>query len=126
MKYFSIKKTFFIAPSQKCNEEFKKIDKFMNLLENSGVGKIIENISSNKIVDFIKTIKDDSSKLNINSLKNFISINRDFTINDNPYKPSKGELAILSLQHDLLTKKDYDIFLIDEPEANLGSTYIND
>ena len=126
MEYFSIKKTFFIAPSQKCNEEFKKIDKFMNLLENSGVGKIIENISSNKIVDFIKTIKDDSSKLNINSLKNFISINRDFTINDNPYKPSKGELAILSLQHDLLTKKDYDIFLIDEPEANLGSTYIND
>ena len=45
---------------------------------------------------------------------------------DKPYKPSKGELAILSLQHDLLTKKDYDIFLIDEPEANLGSTYIND
>ena len=92
----------------------------------TNIEKIIENISSNKIVDFIKTIKDDSSKLNINSLKNFISINRDFTINDNPYKPSKGELAILSLQHDLLTKKDYDIFLIDEPEANLGSTYIND
>ena len=42
------------------------------------------------------------------------------------YKPSKGELAILSLQHDLLSKKDYDIFLIDEPEANLGSTYINE
>lgn len=44
MKYFSIKRTFFIAPSQKCNEEFKKIDKFMNLLENSGVGKIIESV----------------------------------------------------------------------------------
>ena len=46
MKYFSIKRTFFIAPSQKCNEEFKKIDKFMNLLENSGVGKIIEYVKT--------------------------------------------------------------------------------
>ena len=46
-------------------------------------------------------------------------------IDSKPYKPSKGELAILSLQHDLLSKKDGKIYLIDEPEVNLGSTYIN-
>ena len=44
MKYFSIKRPIFIVPSQKCNDEFEKIDKFMNLLENSGVGKIIESV----------------------------------------------------------------------------------
>jgi transposase len=44
MEYFSIKRPFFIVPSKKCNEEFVKIDKFMNLLENSGVGKIIERV----------------------------------------------------------------------------------
>ena len=26
----------------------------------------------------------------------------------------------------MISKKEYEIFLIDEPEANLGSTYIND
>ena len=31
-------------PSKKCNVEFEKIDKYMNLLENSGVGKIIEYV----------------------------------------------------------------------------------
>ena len=44
MKYFSIERPIFIVPSQKCNDEFEKIDKFMNLLENSGVGKIIESV----------------------------------------------------------------------------------
>lgn len=44
MKYFSIKRPIFIVPSEKCNKEFEKIDKFMKFLENSGVGKIIENV----------------------------------------------------------------------------------
>ena len=44
MRYFSIKRQIFIVPSEKCNKEFEKIDKFMEFLENSGVGKIIENV----------------------------------------------------------------------------------
>ena len=44
MEYFSIKRSFFIVPSQNCNIEFKKIDKFMNFLNNSGVGIIIANV----------------------------------------------------------------------------------
>ncbi len=42
MEYFSIKRSFFIVPSQKSNVEFEKIDKFMDLLEKSRVWKIIE------------------------------------------------------------------------------------
>ena len=44
MKYFNIKRSLFIVPAEECNEEFEKIDKFMSFLENSGVGKIIENV----------------------------------------------------------------------------------
>lgn len=92
----------------------------------SNIDKLILNITDKNINDYIQKIKNDSKKINLTNIKDFISITKNFTINEIKYKPSKGELAILSLQHDLLTKKDYDIFLIDEPEANLGSTYIND
>jgi len=44
MRYFNIKRPLFIVPSKKCLVEFEKIDKFMSLLENSGVGKIIEYV----------------------------------------------------------------------------------
>ncbi len=44
MEYFSIKRSIFIVPSEKCNVEFKKIDKYIDLLEKSGVGKIIESV----------------------------------------------------------------------------------
>ena len=39
MEYFNIKRSLFIVPSEKCYVEFKKIDKFMVLLEKSDVGK---------------------------------------------------------------------------------------
>lgn len=44
MKYFTIKNSFFLVPSTKCNEEFEKIDKFLKILEKSGVGKLINSI----------------------------------------------------------------------------------
>jgi len=47
MYYFTIKRSFFLVPSKECYEEIKKIDKFMKLLENSGVGKIIEYVKYN-------------------------------------------------------------------------------
>ena len=47
MNYFSIKRPIFIVPSEKCSVEFEKIDKFMILLEKSGVGKIIEYVKYN-------------------------------------------------------------------------------
>ena len=47
MEYFSIKRPLFIVPSEKCNAEFKKIDKFMDLLEKSGVWKILKYVKSN-------------------------------------------------------------------------------
>ena len=44
MKYFNIKRPLFIVPSEKCTVEFEKIDKFMLMLENSGVEKIINYV----------------------------------------------------------------------------------
>lgn len=49
MSYFTIKSSFWLVPSNRCNEEFKKIDKFMEFLEKSGVGKIIESVKSKNI-----------------------------------------------------------------------------
>ena len=47
MKYFTIKRSFFLVPSSNIVKEYEKIDKFMNLLENSGVAEIIKSVKSN-------------------------------------------------------------------------------
>ena len=44
MKYFTIKRSFFLVPSLDIVKEYEKIDKFINLLENSGVAEIIKNV----------------------------------------------------------------------------------
>ena len=44
MKYFTTKSSFFLVPSYRCNEEFNKIDKFLGILEKSGVGNLINTI----------------------------------------------------------------------------------
>ena len=48
MEYFNTKRSLFIVPSEKCNVEFEKIDKFMCFLENSGVGNILNNVKQEK------------------------------------------------------------------------------
>ncbi len=42
MNYFTIKSSIFLVPSNKCDEEFRKIDKFLKILNISGIGVIIE------------------------------------------------------------------------------------
>ena len=44
MKYFTIKRSFFLVPSLDMLKEYEKIDKFMNLLEKSGVAEIIKSV----------------------------------------------------------------------------------
>ena len=44
MKYFTIKSSLFLVSSSKCNEEYKKIDAFLQILEKSGVGDLINYI----------------------------------------------------------------------------------
>ena len=46
MSYFTIKSSFWLVPSYRCDEEFRKIDKFMEFLEKSGVGKIVESVKT--------------------------------------------------------------------------------
>ena len=118
----------FINSSNKRNIDSKSLKTNKTELSTiiSELEKINIDIASDKIPNNIKLIKDNITKIKLTDINEFISVSKSFTINGVQYKPSKGELAILSLQHDLLSKKDYDIFLIDEPEANLGSTYINE
>ena len=44
MNYFTTKRSFFLVPSNKCNEEFEKIDNFLRILEKSNVGNFIYSI----------------------------------------------------------------------------------
>ena len=44
MSNFTIKRSFWLGPSQEVLKEYKKIDKYMELLEKSGVGKILEYV----------------------------------------------------------------------------------
>lgn len=43
MNYFNINRSFFIVSSNKCNEEFKKIEKFISILNKSGIGNLIKD-----------------------------------------------------------------------------------
>ena len=50
MKYFTIKSQLFLVPQGNIVEELKKIDKFMMVLEKSGVYKIIRTVKQkNKV-----------------------------------------------------------------------------
>ena len=46
MSYFTIKRSLFLVPTLSMMEEYKKIDKFMLLLEKSGVAKILKNVNN--------------------------------------------------------------------------------
>lgn len=48
MEYFSTKRFLFLVSSNKCNEELAKIDKFILILNKSGIGIIIENEKKKK------------------------------------------------------------------------------
>ena len=50
MEYFTTKRPIFLVPSDKCNEEFEKIDKFLIFLEESGVWKIIKSVKLKRSV----------------------------------------------------------------------------
>ena len=45
MSYFTIKPPIFLVPSDKVLDEYERINKFMKLLENSGVAKIIKSVN---------------------------------------------------------------------------------
>lgn len=76
--------------------------------------------------DLVSLITETNNKFseNIKTINYFIYNKKEFDLNNKGYTPSKGEMAILSLQYELLNKTNKDVFLIDEPEVNLGSTYI--
>ncbi len=88
------------------------------------INKILTNILNETLHTHIKKIKDEINVNQIFDINYFIYNEKKFLLNDKEYKPSKGEMAILSLQYDLLNKESEKIFLIDEPEVNLSSTYI--
>lgn len=87
--------------------------------------KIKDNYASNEIAEIVQQTKNIYDK-GIKTMTDMMTINKKFKLNDLIYKPSRGENSILALQHELLSKKDKNIFLIDEPDLSLGSTYINE
>ena len=48
MNYFNTKRFGFLVSSNECNEEFDKLDKFIGILNKSGIGILIEKERKNK------------------------------------------------------------------------------
>ena len=88
-----------------------------------GINEINNNCYSKDLINLIAALNDKLTEP-ISSIDYFIYAKKEFRLDNENYVPSKGEMVILSLQYDLLNQDDKDIFLIDEPEVNLGSTYI--
>ncbi len=80
---------------------------------------------SAELISIVSSMNDNNSDP-MDKIDYFIYARKEFTLKECEYKPSKGEMAILSLQYELLNKTENDVFLIDEPEVNLGSTYIEE
>ena len=89
----------------------------LNTVESSIFGNSLPtNISELKNQMLINTIQD---------VDYFLCATKCFTLNGDPYNPSKGEKCILSMQYELVSVKDnYSVFLLDEPESGLGNDYI--
>lgn len=94
------------------------IKKYLNALNS-----FEDNCYSSELVTLITEMNNDFNDT-IESIDYFIYNKKQFELNNESYMPSKGEMAILSLQYNLLNKTNEEVFLIDEPEVNLGSTYI--
>ena len=99
----------------------KSITTFLDALKN-----ILINIRSINLQKYISNLSEIINDNEISSLNHFLFNKKYLSLNNQEYTPSKGEMAILSLQYDLLNKSDNDVYLIDELEVNLGSTYIED
>ena len=116
----------FINNKNKETIDYKSLNKGKGDLTDFICG--LEKIKNSFTLDVSKKVKEVKQIYDkgIVSLTDFISVKKDFTLNKNSYKPSKGENSILALQHELLSKKEKNVFLIDEPDLSLGSTYINE
>lgn len=86
--------------------------------------KLADKVFDSSLMDLITEFSQLFDNENMKSLNYFMYNEKIFKLNGKEYKPSKGEIAILSLQYDLLNKNTEKVFIIDEPEVNLGSVYI--
>lgn len=105
----------------------KQSDGFKNITSLKGIKENIITISMSIYLPEIEGLSD--YKENYNSfeglsLDHFLGINRFFTVNGSPYKPSTGESTMIVLDEALST--NYDVYILDEPEKSLGNNYVND
>lgn len=116
------------------NPKIKESVDHKTLIRNKGdLSRVITDLVSIRkkvyladLLSTIQSIKQTCTDGKIASLNDFLSIKKEFFLNDEPYSPSKGEKAVLAMQYDLLSKRDNSVFLLDEPELSLGSYYINE
>lgn len=114
------------------SSNYKDIDSNQIIGKKSNIKSFLKYIQqikkycfSAELISIVSSMNDNNSDP-MDKIDYFIYARKEFTLKECEYKPSKGEMAILSLQYELLNKTENDVFLIDEPEVNLGSTYIEE
>jgi hypothetical protein len=88
------------------------------------INKIVKNIYTNKLFENIAELNSIDDVDEINGIKDLIQFYRCFMINNQEYRPSNGESAMILLFNEL--SDDKEIYLIDEPEKSLGNDYISE
>ena len=80
-----------------------------------------DNCYSSELVNLITEMNNDLNDT-IKSIDYFIYNKKQFELNNESYMPSKGEMAILSLQYNLLNKTNEEVYMKEEKLVNIEST----
>ncbi len=92
-------------------------------LEN--IEEVKASLYSNDLLAKLEVLRQVKQESGICDFEKFLVVKKEFRLANTNYVPSSGEKAILALQHELISNiESKDIFLIDEPELNLGGVYI--
>lgn len=79
----------------------------------------LQNIGERLVV-----LKENCNTRGIKSLSSFVGVRKDYVLNDTiAYSPSNGEKGIILIERVL--NKDAEVYLLDEPEMGMGSSFIN-
>jgi predicted ATPase len=101
-----------------------KVKKSTQKLFSEKVKQIESHVYKSDLFEHISNLNDIEDVDGIKSIYELLLFNREFTLNDGPYKPSSGECSMLLLHREL--EEDKDVYILDEPEKSLGNDYISD
>lgn len=90
----------------------------------SELESLLKKFFLQNIGEKIVSLRENCITRGIKDLSSFVGIRKDYVLNDTTtYNPSNGEKGIILIERVL--NKSADVYLLDEPEMGMGSSFIN-